>query len=124
MLGIGSSWTLVESRHTKTLFLRKAIQEMELAGSNVILERVEALVELPEHAGAYDGFTSRATLTLAPTLAYASRLVRTGGTAFLWKGSKREEEMSAASAWRELWDFDGLLGIGSGKTVVARFKRK
>jgi hypothetical protein len=32
--------------------------------------------------------------------------------------------MAADKAWREKWDFDGLLGIGDGTTTVARFKRK
>jgi 16S rRNA (guanine527-N7)-methyltransferase len=91
---------------------------------SVVNARLEDLLDAGEHAGAYDGFTSRATQTLAPTLAIAATFVQPGGTAFLWKGSRREEEMAADKAWRETWDFDGLLGIGDGITTVARFKRK
>ncbi len=124
MLGVGSRWTLVESRRTKTLFLRRALEELRIECATVMLSRLEDLLEIEEHIGSYSGFTSRATLPLAPTLALASPLVRPGGFAFLWKGSKREAEMAADLEWGRDWDFDGLLGIGDGSTTVARFKRK
>jgi len=124
LAGVGSSWTLVESRRTKTLFLRKAIQELGLTDVSVVLDRAEAIAHLSEHAGTYDGFTSRATLTLGPALAIAAQLVRPGGVAFVWKGGRREAEMARDQTWQFQWDFDGLLGIGTGQTAVARFKRK
>ena len=120
----GTAWTLVESRRTKTLFLRKVTEELGLTSVETVNSRVEDVVLEREHMGAFDGFTSRATLPLGPTLAYAAMLTRPGGHAFLWKGSRREEEMAADPAWREHWDLDGLLGIGSGQTVVTRFIRK
>jgi 16S rRNA (guanine527-N7)-methyltransferase len=122
--GIGTEWTLVESRRTKTLFMRRALEDLGIRNISVVNARLEDLLGASEHAGAYGGFTSRATQTLAPTLAIAAAFVQPGGTAFLWKGSRREEEMAADKAWREAWDFDGLLGIGDGTTTVARFKRK
>jgi 16S rRNA (guanine527-N7)-methyltransferase len=122
--GVGSSWTLVESRRTKTLFMRKVIEDIELKNVSVVLARLEDVADAPPHVGAYDGFTSRATLTLGPTLALAAKVVRSGGTAFLWKGSRREEEMAKDPFWREAWEHEGLLGIGTGQTVVARFRRK
>ena len=124
ILGVGSSWVLVESRRTKTLFLRKAMEECEISNVTVILSRLEDLIGHEEHAGTYDGFTSRATLTLVPTLALAASVVRPGGVAFLWKGGRREEEMMADSSWQSRWELDGLLGIGDGATTVARFRRK
>ena len=124
LVGVGGDWTLVESRRTKTLFIRKAIEDLEMRSVSVTLARLEDMIELEEHAGVYDGFTSRATLTLGPTLALAASFVRSGGKAFLWKGSRREAEMSADDAWRIDWDFDGVLGIGDGETTVARFTRK
>jgi len=122
--GVGGNWTLVESRRTKTLFLRKVLEELEISSMTVVLARLEDLIGLREHAFAYNGFTSRATLPLAPTLSMAASMVRPGGAAFLWKGSKREAEMAADPNWQVNWDFDGLLGIGDGTTAVARFARK
>ena len=121
--GVGERWTLVESRRNKTLFLRKALQDLEIGGVEVILDRLENL-PTPASGEEFDGFTSRATLALIPTLEMAARFVRPGGSAFLWKGSRREDEMAKDTSWQQDWDLDGLLGIGGGQTVVARFKRK
>ena len=123
-IGIGESWTLVESRRMKTLFLRKAIEELGLKRVEVVLARIETMAEDQARRDAYDGFISRATIALDPTLVIAAHFVRPGGHAFLWKGSHREEEMRAGTGWRDSWELDGLLGIGSGQTVVARFIRK
>jgi 16S rRNA (guanine527-N7)-methyltransferase len=121
--GVGEHWTLVESRRNKTLFLRKAVQDLKIDGVNVVLDRLENLPD-PAAGAEYDGFTSRATLSLIPTLEMAARFVRPGGFAYLWKGSRREEEMAADASWQKHWELDGLLGIGGGQTVVTRFKRK
>jgi 16S rRNA (guanine527-N7)-methyltransferase len=122
--GVGESWTLVESRRNKTLFIRKAFQDIGLVNIDVRLSRLETLPADAESLGKFDGFTSRATLRLGPTLGLASRWVAPGGYAFLWKGSRREQEMSEDPRWKESWELDGLLGIGTGRTVVARFIRK
>jgi 16S rRNA (guanine527-N7)-methyltransferase len=123
MLGVGSSWTLVESRRNKTLFLQKAVQELKLPNLIVVRDRIENLPD-PAPSERFDGFTSRATLPLAATLEQAARFVRTGGYAFLWKGSRREQEMAADQQWQAAWELDGLLGVGSAGTVVARFIRR
>ena len=52
-------------------------------------------------------------MTLAPTLELATHFVKPGGAAFLWKGSRREEEMGTDQAWQADWELEGLLGIGS-----------
>lgn len=122
--GVGPRWTLVESRRMKTLFVRKTIESLGLCDIEVVVSRLENLGDDAERLGAYSGFTSRATLALGPTLALAARFVAPGGTAFLWKGSQREQEMSADPSWQDAWEFDGLLGIGQGQTTVARFARK
>ena len=122
--GVGPEWTLVESRRTKTLFMRKALEDLHVSGVTVVNARLEDIAGADDHAGAYSGFTSRATQTLVPTLAIAASVVHAGGTAFLWKGSRREAEMAADDSWRASWDYDGLLGIGDGTTAVARFTRK
>ena len=122
--GVGPNWTLVESRRMKTLFVRKASESLELTNIEVVVARLEYLVTETARLGAYDGFTSRATLALGPTLVLAARFIAPGGTAFLWKGSQREKEMVDDPRWQEFWVFDGLLGIGNGQAVVARFTRK
>ena len=123
VLGVGQSWTLVESRRNKTLFLRKTVADLQLTQVKVMCDRLENLGGDDGLAGSFQGFTSRATMPLGPTLVLAARFVGAGGTAFLWKGSRREEEMAEDDRWKAFWDFDGLLGIGSGQTVVARFVR-
>lgn len=124
MCGVGGEWTLVESRRTKTLFLRKALEELGMKHVSVVHARLEDLIDEVNHANSYEGFTSRATLPLGPTLALAATFVRPQGTAFLWKGSRRDEEMAADRSWQEKWELDDLIAIGDGKTAVARFKRR
>ena len=123
MAGVAGRWTLVESRRTKTLFLRKTIQNMQLQCFEVVHDRLENLTSDPERAGTFDGFTSRATLRLGPTLELAAPIVRPGGSAFLWKGSGRDQEIEDNLAWRGAWDLAGVLAVGSGVNAVARFTR-
>jgi len=124
LLGVGESWTLVESRRTKTLFLRRAVQELGLARVSVELGRLEDLVIGGSLLGAFDGFTSRATLALGPTLRLAAAVVAPGGSAFLWKGTRREEEIASDDAWNEHWRLAGEHRIGDGLTTVMRFVRR
>jgi len=124
LAGVGTNWTLVESRRTKCLFLRRAAEQLGLKGVRIEQARLEDLVASSHLAGAFDGFTSRATLTAVPTLALAAMLVAPGGHAYLWKGSRREDEMAKDESWKLAWELDGLLGIGTGQTVVARFIRR
>ncbi len=125
LAGVGKHWTLVESRRNKTLFLRRAIQELAIAGVDVITGRLEALVEDDAEGLACDGFTSRATMKLAPTLELAARIVRPGGFAFLWKGSGADEELRGSGEdWREDWVEDSRTPIGTGPNQLVVFERK
>jgi 16S rRNA (guanine527-N7)-methyltransferase len=124
LAGIGDDWTLVESRRNKTLFLRKVIQELRLKDVEVVTARLESLAEEPGITGGFDGFTSRATLRLGPTLRLAAEWVAPGGVAFLWKGGRVELEMAEDRGWEGSWDPDGLHSVGAGLTVVARFVKK
>ncbi len=121
--GVGETWTLVESRRTKTLFLRRVAQDMELRDFEVVNERLETMLATGGGVRRFDGFTSRATLPLAPTLAMAAELVVSGGSAYLWKGSRHVEEMRADQAWRDWWSHEGSMEIGDGQVAVVRFKR-
>lgn len=122
--GAGGHWTLVESRRMKTLFVRKSLQELVLSDIVVVNDRLENVVIDPAMAGAFDGFTSRATMRIGPTLALASPLISVGGQAFLWKGSGYEAEMTQDPAWRTDWGTPDIIKVGSGSNVVVRFTRK
>lgn len=121
--GVEGRWTLVESRRTKTLFLMRMIQDYSLSGFEARHDRLETISADPAWAGAFDGFTSRATLRLGPTLELAAPIVRPGGSAFLWKGSGGDKEIAAAAHWKKSWELAGILGVGNGLNSVARFIR-
>jgi len=133
MCGVGEEWTLVEARRPKILFLRRAINELGLRNIRIIHSRLELIV--PDSVGGlseegierlerrFDGFTSRATMTLAPTLELAAKVVRPGGFAFLWKGSGREDELRDRARWADDWEFDGETVLDDGPVAVCRFKR-
>ena len=122
--GIGDRWTLVESRRPKTLFLRKAFNELGLGRCEVIHARLEEVVRSGNHQGAFDAFTSRATMRLGPTLEMATPIVRPDGFALLWKGSQREAEMIQSSSWVDHWEFRESMEIGTSGAHVAKFIRK
>jgi len=123
--GVGRHWTLVESRRNKTLFLRRAIQELKLTGVVVLTGRLETLVTEERDALQCDGFTSRATLKVGPTLALAEPIVRPGGHAILWKGSGLGDELEALQAgWDAHWRQVGTTSVAGGQSVIALFERK
>jgi len=124
LCGVGEQWTLVESRRNKTLFLRKIKQDNGFKNIDVRTNRLEVLVEEASAELACDGFTSRATMTIGPTLELAARIVETGGKAFLWKGSSHEQEAEdARDQWSASWRLESVLPIADGPNVVAVFVR-
>jgi hypothetical protein len=46
-----------------------------------------------------------------------------GGYAFLWKGSRKTEEMETAEEWKRDWEYQGEKRLGEGMTSVIKFKR-
>ena len=122
--GIGGRWTLVESRRNKTLFLRRAVERLELRDIVVMTGRLEVLVESESDALQCDGFTSRATMKAEPTLALAARIVRYGGHAILWKGSGLEQELDESDgSWRRAWGTPSTQQIGGGPNSISVFER-
>lgn len=120
--GIGARWTLVESRRNKTLFMRKAIEEIGLKGIDVNCARLETLLADGSIGRSFDGFTSRATMAVGPTLEMAGGCVVNGGRAFLWKGSGLEAEMAAAATeLRASWTHEATLPILDTPNGVATF---
>jgi 16S rRNA (guanine527-N7)-methyltransferase len=125
LAGVGRHWTLVESRRNKTLFLRRAVQELKLAEIEIITGRLEVLVAEDAVMLACDGFTSRATMKLGPTLELAAAIVSPGGHAVLWKGSGFQEELATtADDWQGGWAPPVVHTIGNGPNLISVFERK
>jgi len=124
LAGVGKHWTLVESRRNKTLFLRRAVQELGAVGVDVVTARLEMLVQDDPESLRCDGFTSRATMKAAPTLTMAAAIVEPGGYAVLWKGSAVTEELASDEAWRESWIEPVVHLIGEGPNTILVFERK
>jgi 16S rRNA (guanine527-N7)-methyltransferase len=121
----GLSWTLVESRRNKTLFLRKMVEVLEIRGMQVVTGRLEMLLETDREALTCDGFTSRATMKLEPTLEMAAAIVRPGGHAILWKGSGLAEEvLKAEASIGDAWNAVATTPIGDGPNSISVFQRK
>ena len=67
----------------------------------------------------------RAVVADRAALRRAKDIVRPGGRAFLWKGSRYIVEMrEEPEAWGEFWDFEAAHEITEGLNVCAVFVRK
>lgn len=88
---------LVESDHRKAAFLRNAIRELEIKNASVLSERVENLTPLN-----VENMSARALAPLDVLLGYASRHLRTDGTAWFLKGRTWRDEYATA---KEKWQF-------------------
>jgi len=132
--GVGAAWTLVESRRPKALFLRKVVQELGLQGVTPIHSRLEKLVPTADGGShdeegdkqlivrEFDGFTSRATLRLDPTLELAAQFVRPGGLAFLWKGSGMRAELAEHERGSSAWRLVDEMVLGDAGAKVCKFE--
>jgi 16S rRNA (guanine527-N7)-methyltransferase len=120
--GVGSRWTLVESRRIKTLFLRKTLGEMGIEeGKTVVNARLETV---SQDGGHFDGFTARAAGDLNETLASAANLVAPGGSAFLWKGSRWQSEFEKDRSWESAWRFIEQRPLTDSNVVLLKFLRE
>ena len=62
-------------------------------------------------------------MALAPTLEFAAPIVRPGGRAFLWKGSKLDVEAAESSRWQSDWQRGEARALAVEHSVVAEFER-
>lgn len=122
--GIGDSWLMVESRRPKALFMRKCLAELSLANIDVHHGRLEEVIASGAENDRIDVLVSRATMPMGPTLVLAEPLVRQGGCAFLWKGSRRHEEAADSAAWESAWKVGEEMIVGDGLTAVVKLLRK
>jgi len=121
ILGIGSRWTLVESRRIKSLFLRKTLGEMGIQEAmTVVNARLESVAE---NGGRFAGFTARAAGNLNEALGNAANLVAPGGSAFLWKGSRWQTELEDRT-WESAWKLVEHRPLVDSSVVVLKFLRE
>lgn len=88
--------TLVEASGRRCRFLEAVIEDLGLAGTEVVQARAEDAGRAPEHRGAHDLVVARAVAPLAVLVEYALPLLRPGGTLAALKGSRALEEIETA----------------------------
>lgn len=86
--------TLLESKRTKTLFLRRVIDDMHLTETEVVWQRAEHLAENSKFRGRYDVVLSRAVTTLAELWRWAQPLLKTSGELIAIKGPDIAPELA------------------------------
>lgn len=120
--GVGSRWTLVESRRMKALFLRKTVSEMRITPEiSIVYARLESLIGAGK---SYMGFTARAAGKIGETLKLAGDLISDGGSAFLWKGSRWSEEMTGDRSWEKGWSFVEQRPLSASSLTVLLFTKR
>ena len=88
--------TLVESSRKKTSFLAHIVRTLRLDNVTIIRERVEALIDEPACAGAFDTVLSRAAFKLPELIRMASFFLKPDGLLIALKGPDPQEEMDEA----------------------------
>jgi 16S rRNA (guanine527-N7)-methyltransferase len=112
-------FTLIESNHKKSSFLRQVVAELEIRNAMVACERVEAI----QPGGVYDVVISRAFADLPEFAKLAGHLVAPGGVLVAMKGLYPDEELALLPrSWRveNVFSLD-VPGLGASRhLVVAR----
>ncbi len=96
MLCPSAQFTLVESDHKKSAFLKGAAQQLSLSNVTVITRRLEELSQDELYRESFDAVTARAVAGLNTLLEYGVPLLKIGGIGWFWKGIKAEEEVEQA----------------------------
>ena len=105
---------LVDSNRRKGAFLKLTIRELELDSVEVIIDRIENLVKIPDYQRRYATLLSRGVCDLKSMLEWGNILLVNGGEMLLWKGSRFEDELKCFSlkGWSEpylWWQASGLV---------------
>lgn len=90
-----TSMTLVEATGKKARFLRRAIEELELAKTRVVNARAEDMGKDLSHRARYDAATARALAPLPTLVEYCVPLLRPGGCLVAMKGDLKKEELGS-----------------------------
>jgi 16S rRNA (guanine527-N7)-methyltransferase len=104
------SLTLVESVAKKARFLTAVVQELELPGVEVIVDRAENVGNQPDHRAAYDWAMARAVAALPALAEYLLPLCRIDGRLLAQKGPRAAAEIEEAAWAVEL--------LGGGPTTL------
>jgi len=90
-----STFTLVESRHKKCVFLEQLKRELELSNVSVSCCRIE------EHEGDYDMLLMRAVEDPKRAVKIAEHLLRKGATLCIYRGKEEFKEKLSGYEVRE-----------------------
>lgn len=105
--------TLVEPLLRRSTFLQEAVDELGLAGVEVVRARAEELVGSRE----FDVVTSRAVAPLEKLLTWSLPLCGAAGAVVAMKGRSAAEEVAALS-WRGAAEAIEVLELGADRLVV------
>lgn len=93
----GLSLTMIESNMKKAAFLREVVRELELAGVEIVRNRMESI---PGGGARYDFVTARALGNHAEILKLSLKHLNTAGKVILWLGAEDVNRVSADSQWK------------------------
>jgi 16S rRNA (guanine527-N7)-methyltransferase len=105
--------TLLESIAKKSQFMQQVIDELQLAGAQVLQGRAETLGHHGSHREAYELAVARAVAPLPVLLEYTLPFLRVGGTLATIKGSAAQRELAEAQS--------ALAELGARLTEAVRF---
>lgn len=87
--------TLVDSTAKKIGFIQEIAPELNLTNTHPLVSRIEEVGQDKEHRHQYDLALIRAVASANICAEYALPLVKTGGTAILYRGNWTEEEVES-----------------------------
>lgn len=88
--------SLLDARKNKAIFLKEVIDNMNLEGTEVIVERVENVGRSIKFREKYSIVVSRAVAELAVLCEYCLPLCRVGGVMLAFKGSSYQDELRSS----------------------------
>ena len=94
---LDNCFTLVESDLKKSGFLQQCVQQLHLPHVQVVRERAEILGQDPSYRETFTVCTSRAVSSIRVMVEYGLPLLKVGGSLYLWKGPKYQEEIDEAA---------------------------
>jgi 16S rRNA (guanine527-N7)-methyltransferase len=89
---------LMDSLRKRVLFLRDAVEKLNLDGIECIHARAEEAARLDAHRGLYDVCTARAVARLDVLVGYCLPFVKPGGSFLAMKGPDAADEVERAGA--------------------------
>lgn len=91
-----SRFTLVESHHKKSRFLKEVKEQLGLSNVEINCNRAEELGQDISLRGSFSLCSSRAVAALNVMLEYGLPLLQVGGRMLLWKGRNYQQEIEQA----------------------------